>query len=370
MVILLIIVAVLQHILIFYDVYKRAAFNDATSISLLLASFFNTLLWGGYGYANTFNQHNVNVFTFELTFYMVGYGIIAFNAYKKELSKLFGIVFLFVVIAFTINLLQLSLGEHSEQIKLAIYILQGAALGYIGYRYSLIVQRVIGCILLMFTMLFMLPFYSLPDSLFGETVQYTSYIHNDIFSLILWLLWLVAMFVLAKMVTCYSNWNSKFVLKVSIITVSTGIFLIKLGVVYEVFNYSTVLWLIILGVLVYVYKSVKDECPKMANRLFAAYNIILHLLFISFFIHSLNLSYDVRLMGITFGWLVYAIVAIVLGFKLEKKTLRVVGLILVFCALVKLFLIDLAILDFTIRAILFIIVGIVGMFVSRLFYKK
>lgn len=365
------IVAVLQHIVIFYDVYKRSAFQEKLSISLLITSFFNAVIWS---FLETLNHayyyKNLTLFTGILCAYIIGYGFLAWRAHKRADMHQFSAALIIVVLAFTINVYQLSMGIYAEQMKVALFILQSAALIYIGYKYALLVQRIIGSFIFLGTTIFMIVVYAFPDKLFEQVPTFDSYVKVGWVSVVLWLLWLAVTVALAEIVGRYSKRAKKWHLKVCLIIVASFIFLMKLGPFYEIFNYATVLWILIIAGLLYMYMNAKEMNLPKIKRAFAGYNIVLHLLFIAFFMQSLDVTYDVQMMGITFGWLLYAIAAIVLGFKLAKKSFRMVGLILVFVSLAKLFLFDFTALDLTIRVILFIIVGVAGMFVSRLFYKK
>lgn len=365
------IVAVLQHIVIFYDVYKRSAFQEKLSISLLITSFFNAVIWS---FLETLNHayyyKNLTLFTGILCAYIIGYGFLAWRAHKRADMHQFSAALIIVVLAFTINVYQLSMGIYAEQMKVALFILQSAALIYIGYKYALLVQRIIGSFIFLGTTIFMIVVYAFPVKLFEQVPTLDSYVKVGWVSVVLWLLWLAVTVALAEIVGRYSKRAKKWDLKVCLIIVASFIFLMKLGPFYEIFNYATVLWILIIAGLLYMYMNAKEMNLPKIKRAFAGYNIVLHLLFIAFFMQSLDVTYDVQMMGITFGWLLYAIAAIVLGFKLAKKSFRMVGLILVFVSLAKLFLFDFTALDLTIRVILFIIVGVAGMFVSRLFYKK
>lgn len=365
------IVAVLQHIVIFYDVYKRSAFQEKLSISLLITSFFNAVIWS---FLETLNHayyyKNLTLFTGILCAYIIGYGFLAWRAHKRADMHQFSAALIIVVLAFTINVYQLAMGIYAEQMKVALFILQSAALIYIGYKYALLVQRIIGSFIFLGTTIFMIVVYAFPDKLFEQVPTLDSYVKVGWVSVVLWLLWLAVTVALAEIVGRYSKRAKKWDLKVCLIIVASFIFLMKLGPFYEIFNYATVLWILIIAGLLYMYMNAKEMNLPKIKRAFAGYNIVLHLLFIAFFMQSLDVTYDVQMMGITFGWLLYAIAAIVLGFKLAKKSFRMVGLILVFVSLAKLFLFDFTALDLTIRVILFIIVGVAGMFVSRLFYKK
>lgn len=75
-------------------------------------------------------------------------------------------------------------------------------------------------------------------------------------------------------------------------------------------------------------------------------------------------------MSVSIAWAIYGLIGIVLGSIKDHKPFRIFGLGLLFITLAKLVFIDLAYISILIRAILFIILGIIGIAGSRIFYKK
>ncbi|MCX7572226.1 DUF2339 domain-containing protein [Tumebacillus sp. DT12] len=82
------------------------------------------------------------------------------------------------------------------------------------------------------------------------------------------------------------------------------------------------------------------------------------------------LSSSVEHMVVSFVWALYAIAAIVFGTVRQSRLARIVGVVLLFITLFKLVLFDLPIVSVAVRAILFIVVGGIGVAVSRLFYGQ
>ena len=74
--------------------------------------------------------------------------------------------------------------------------------------------------------------------------------------------------------------------------------------------------------------------------------------------------------AISLMWLGYALVYLFVGLYKNKKVFKVFGLVMMFAVLLKITLVDLTVLSVSLRAVVFIVLGIAGVGVSRIFYKK
>ena len=74
-------------------------------------------------------------------------------------------------------------------------------------------------------------------------------------------------------------------------------------------------------------------------------------------------------MTVSFAWAIDAFGTIVIGSKIDYKFVRMTGLGLLFLTLAKLVFVDLTYLSILIRALLFIVLGLLGMIISRIYYK-
>lgn len=74
--------------------------------------------------------------------------------------------------------------------------------------------------------------------------------------------------------------------------------------------------------------------------------------------------------AISFVWMVFAIAVTCLGFFWKNKAFRTAGVIFIFVVLAKVIVVDLPEASLFIRSLLFIILGVVGILVSRLTYTK
>jgi uncharacterized membrane protein len=118
-------------------------------------------------------------------------------------------------------------------------------------------------------------------------------------------------------------------------------------------------------------KVVKDQDWPGVKTILNAVKMILILFFLTFFANALTVDQNdnIRFMAVSFAWAVDAFVTMVIGANLDEKLIRVTGLGLLFLTLAKLVFVDLTYLSILIRAILFIVLGLIGMVISRIYYK-
>lgn len=82
------------------------------------------------------------------------------------------------------------------------------------------------------------------------------------------------------------------------------------------------------------------------------------------------LSNDIQHFAISAVWALYAVAAILLGTVRRSSLARIAGMVLLFGTLLKLLFFDLPTVSILIRALLFIGLGLIGLAISRVFYKK
>src|SRR5690606_5949804 len=83
-----------------------------------------------------------------------------------------------------------------------------------------------------------------------------------------------------------------------------------------------------------------------------------------------QLTRELRHFSISGAWLAYALAAIVLGIVWRKAKARLTGIIMLFAILVKVLFIDLPDVSLTIRALIFMLLGAVGIVASRVLYTN
>lgn len=80
------------------------------------------------------------------------------------------------------------------------------------------------------------------------------------------------------------------------------------------------------------------------------------------------LGFDSLILSIT--WIIYASINVIYGHLKQDKLFRLLGVFLIFFTLLKVIFIDLPTLSIVVRAFLFLLLGGIGLAISRLFYKK
>lgn len=146
---------------------------------------------------------------------------------------------------------------------------------------------------------------------------------------------------------------------------------------YLIFSIEYLNWLILLGTFIglrlLLFKTVfvkeQKQFTQIMDVLFTLLLLVFTSLTVSVITENLWLSLNIQYMTVSIVWALYSISCIVLGSKRNNKVLRIFGIGLLFVTLGKLLLIDLAYISIFIRAILFIVLGLCGIAVSRIFYR-
>lgn len=114
-----------------------------------------------------------------------------------------------------------------------------------------------------------------------------------------------------------------------------------------------------------------DEMTRLKTNIHAI-TMVLILYFISLTSNAItiNQTENIQYMAVSFTWAIYSLICLIFGAKWDYKMVRIFGLILLFLTLAKLIFVDLSYLSLSIRAFLFILLGLIGIIVSRIYYKN
>jgi uncharacterized membrane protein len=154
-----------------------------------------------------------------------------------------------------------------------------------------------------------------------------------------------------------------------------GLTVLVEGAVYKIISFETVDWLALLMTFVvganimYKHETIrKKHFLTISSGVFA----ILALLFTTQFTLACveHLNDQTQRLILTFVWMAMAVISMAAGVLKEVKQAKYIGVSLLILTLLKLVLLDLPFIPLFIRAILFIVLGFVGLMVSRVFYKK
>ncbi|MEK4713058.1 DUF2339 domain-containing protein [Sporosarcina sp. FSL K6-5500] len=133
--------------------------------------------------------------------------------------------------------------------------------------------------------------------------------------------------------------------------------------------FTAVVWAIVKDRFYLSGKELKWETPQLAIVLQIIYFIVLNKWYLAFTTaYEWDLEYV--LFAHTFLLFAFAFVSISIGGKMNWKYVKIIGAVLIIICVLKLFLVDLSSISILVRAILFTIVGVVGLVYSRTLLKE
>lgn len=146
---------------------------------------------------------------------------------------------------------------------------------------------------------------------------------------------------------------------------------------YEIFEMEFVNWVALTASSIVIYRLVpsamrKDSDVEQVKKVILGVSLLLLLAFIILTSNALTwmMTLNIQTMAVSIAWAIYALAGMIIGVMRENKVLRVFGLILLFVTLAKLIFVDLSYVSIVIRAFLFIVLGVIGIAGSRIFYKS
>ena len=164
-----------------------------------------------------------------------------------------------------------------------------------------------------------------------------------------------------------------------------GLFLLPMGLAYSfedggfLFNLVVqILFVVLLTAMIRAILTdtfyVKREALRLKASGLAVVMQILYFLFLNkwYFAWVDRYSWDSEfvLLVHTFLLFAFAFLSVSIGRKLDWRQVKVLGVVLIGLCILKLFFVDLAAISIMVRAILFIVVGIVGLVYSRTLLKE
>jgi len=135
----------------------------------------------------------------------------------------------------------------------------------------------------------------------------------------------------------------------------------------SIMSIQSLLWLSLIGSLF----AVKRIVPAIGKQTNVAIGVAL-LLLITDVTGSLTagLTDNAQRLSLSFAWALYAAAGVAFGAFKKLKQVRGIGLAMLFATLLKVIFFDLPNVPIAVRAILFIGIGLIGMLLSRLLYRK
>ena len=133
--------------------------------------------------------------------------------------------------------------------------------------------------------------------------------------------------------------------------------------------FTAVVWAIMKDRFYLSRKELKWETPQLAVVLQIVYLIFLNKWSLAF-TKAYEWDLEYVLFAHTFLLFAFAFVSISIGGKMKWKYVKIIGAVLIIICVLKLFIVDLSSISILVRAILFTIVGVVGLVYSRTLLKR
>ncbi|MFC4022332.1 DUF2339 domain-containing protein [Oceanobacillus longus] len=339
----------LQHELIFGTLYFKKMNNRGT-FPVLFTSFIATLLWTKGGF-DAIDQDLY--YLLYLVVATIRYGAVAYSSHLRKREELFPLSIVLATIGLSCIIFE---GLNNQDMAFSMYLIVGLFATYIGYYFHVFAQRFIGLIIY-----FLTAFMVVADPLYDLWSW-------DLFNMLLLIGTLYAMHILLK--PFVENHVQQIL--TGVLLAAHVLFLMKIPILYQAISLETLLWIGVIISLYILYQLVRTEINRYFHMAVVAVHVTIHLTFITKLIIALtvNQSVSIEVMSISIGWALYATGCLIAGFVYQKKSVRLLGIGLLFLTLVKLVFIDLAFLDLIVRAGLFMGIGVLGIVLSRLFYIK
>ncbi|KHF39429.1 DUF2339 domain-containing protein [Halalkalibacter okhensis] len=159
-----------------------------------------------------------------------------------------------------------------------------------------------------------------------------------------------------------------------------GALVTVLSPIAQVISYESVAWLVLISSLVVIRKRLSTF--QSANERTLDHRALMNFLFgctavfILIFITQIGnaatdtYSYTVQNVTVSALWACYAILGVVYGVLKDSKSIRLLGIVLLFLTLLKVIFVDIDAISMIVRGLLFIVLGAIGVGLSRFFYKK
>ena len=129
--------------------------------------------------------------------------------------------------------------------------------------------------------------------------------------------------------------------------------------------------MVIISSLIVLYRLTSKHMHTVMKQVYVGVNVIIHLAFISYLAGEwvTGMTNEVVFFT-TIGWALYALGCVFIGVRRQHKETRLLGIGLILFTLLKLIFFDLAFISLATRAMLFVLLGFIGIVLSRFMYGK
>lgn len=335
---------IIQHETIFFTLLKEKL-KHLRAFPLLFSSFVATLIWAKFG----FDSYDLDyLFTLYVISTTIRYGGFAYQGKLKQKKELFTISMVLATLG--ISVLIIDLVDNTNLIA-ALYLIQGALTVYVVYTFQSKVQKYLGYIIYyLTTYVIIMDFY-----IYGFE------------EILVWAV-LIATFYLQVLSSKKAKDDTGFSVNFFAALFVHVLFLYLLDFDWLIFG--PLYWIAIIGSLYSLYLLVKEKLKVVTRRIYLGVNVFVHLMFIAYLADEFIMDSNLQVFSTTVGWGLYALICVFHGMKRQLKSLRLLGIGLLFFTLLKLIFFDLAFISLTTRSILFVLIGLIGIVVSRITYGK
>lgn len=194
------------------------------------------------------------------------------------------------------------------------------------------------------------------------------FVHEDILAMLLLIQGVAAFYVAVKYDSIFNKIFAGFIYFIGSILVLTS-------PIRDPWSLETLQWLFLLATFVFGVSVVwryKHEEKKHVLTIGALLFSFLLLVFVSQFTWATtqDLSYETKTIWLSFAWMTQAVITIGIGLWRRFNLAKYIGVGLLVLTLGKLILLDLPFIPIQFKALLFIVLGVLGLIASRVFYKK
>lgn len=335
----------IQHEVVFYTLIK-GKIEKLRTFPVLFSGFIVTLTWAKIG----FEIHYVGyLFTIYVLLTTIRYGWLAYHSNRKQQANLFSIST--VAATFGISVLILDLVD-SPYVSTSLFLIQGALAVYVGYTFQSKIQQIVGYVIYYLVALIIIsdPFLSWWEDMM-------------VWVILIGTLYFLVMFNLKRKDEMFFHVNLVAAL------LAHTIFLLELN--YYNIAFETLYWIVMISSLVVLYRLTNKQMQTVMKQVYVGVNVIIHLAFISYLAGEwvTGMTNEVVFFT-TIGWALYALGCVFIGVRRQHKETRLLGIGLILFTLLKLIFFDLAFISLATRAMLFVLLGFIGIVLSRFMYGK
>ena len=337
---------IVQHETIFFTLLKEKL-AKLRAFPLLFTSFAVTMIWAKLGFDMIELSY---LFTLYVVLSTLRYGWMTYQAKLKEKKELFSLSMVLATLGVSVLIIELF---ENITVLSSLYLIQGTLAVYLGYRFKSIPQKIIGYFV------------------YYIFVYWVVLLNMNVFHYKGFLLWGILIGTFYFQVIFSKAYKDKPLFQANLFIALFVHVLFLFALNYDKIILGPLYWAFIIGSLFVLYKIVRDYLDQVLKRIYLGVNVLVHLMYISYLADEfITMSTNWNVLMTTLGFALYAFTCVLLGMRMQHKSLRMLGIGLIFFALVKLIFVDLVFISLATRSLLFVLIGLIGIVISRVIYGK